>query len=213
MIDLHSHTAFSDGALIPAELIRRAAVRGITALGITDHGDSSNMDFIIPRMVKIAEELNSILDIKMIPGIELTHVPPELIKAGVDKARSLGAKIVLVHGETIVEPVAPGTNQAAIEAGADVLAHPGFITEEEVLLAKKKGVLIEITARHGHSLTNGHVAKLAKKLDAKMVLNTDTHSPDNLIDSATALKVALGAGLSKDDFIKMQENAAGFIGR
>ncbi|WP_429885909.1 PHP domain-containing protein, partial [Geoalkalibacter halelectricus] len=48
MIDLHTHTLFSDGELIPAELIRRAAVAGYTALAITDHVDLSNLDFILP---------------------------------------------------------------------------------------------------------------------------------------------------------------------
>ena len=44
------------------------------------------------------------------------------------RARALGAQIVLVHGETIVEPVPPGTNHQAIEAGVDILAHPGLIS-------------------------------------------------------------------------------------
>ena len=32
-------------------------------------------------------------------------------------SRELGAKIVVVHGETVAEPVEPGNNRAAIEAG------------------------------------------------------------------------------------------------
>ena len=87
-----------------------------------------------------------------------------------------------------MEPVAPGTNAAAIHADVDVLAHPGLITEALVNEAKLKGVLLEITARQGHCLTNGHVAKLAKQSGAKLVINTDTHSPANLINSDTAKK-------------------------
>ena len=78
MIDLHTHTVFSDGELIPAELVRRAEVLGLRAIALTDHGDSSNIDWIVPRMVKVAEELNSVLDIRIFPGIEITHVPPDL---------------------------------------------------------------------------------------------------------------------------------------
>lgn len=37
MIDLHSHTWFSDGQLSPAQLISRAAGLGLTHLAITDH--------------------------------------------------------------------------------------------------------------------------------------------------------------------------------
>jgi len=211
MIDLHSHSIFSDGALIPSELARRAEHRGLTAIGITDHGDFSNIDFIIPRIVGVAETLNRVMRIHVIPGIEITHVPPDQYGEIVSKARELGAKIVIAHGETIAEPVAPGTNYAAIKAGVDVLAHPGLISEECMAAAKDGGVLIEISARKGHCLTNGHVARMAKKIGAEMVVNTDSHAPGDLIDAGVARLVVTGAGLAEDDFIKMQKNAAKFL--
>jgi putative hydrolase len=211
MIDLHTHSIFSDGVLIPSELVRRALCLGLKAIGITDHGDASNIDFIIPRIVAVAEELNRVLKIKVIPGIEITHVPPELITETVKKARSLGAQIVLVHGETIVEPVAKGTNLSAIEAGIDILAHPGLITEKEVLKAKENHVLLEISARKGHSLSNGHVARTAIKYGARMVVNTDSHGPGDLIDINMAKKIVLGAGLTEKDFEDMQANASKLI--
>ena len=121
MIDLHTHTIFSDGVLIPSELARRAEYKGLRVIGITDHGDLSNIDFVIPRLVAVAEELNPILNIKIVPGIEITHVPPALIAKTIAKSRELGAKIVIVHGETIAEPVAKGTNRAAIDARAQAL--------------------------------------------------------------------------------------------
>ena len=76
---------------------------------------------------------------------------------------------MVVHGETIVEPVAPGTNKAAIEANADILAHPGIISTEDLLLAKEKGVTLEITSRKGHSLSNGYVAKEAMKFGVPLM--------------------------------------------
>ena len=211
MIDLHAHSLFSDGALIPAELARRAEHKGLTAIGITDHGDFSNIDFIIPRILGVAEMLNRVMQIHVIPGIEITHVPPDLFAEIVIKSRELGAKIVIAHGETIAEPVAPGTNYAAIKAGVDVLAHPGLISEECMAAAKEQGVMIEITARKGHCLTNGHVAAMAKKIGAKMVVNTDSHAPGDLIDANMARRVVAGAGLGEDDFVEMQKNAAGFL--
>ncbi|MDY6839023.1 MAG: histidinol phosphate phosphatase domain-containing protein [Thermodesulfobacteriota bacterium] len=207
MIDLHTHSIFSDGALIPSELVHRAEVLGVKAIGITDHGDVSNVDFIIPRLVDVCQELNRVNQIKALPGIELTHVPPSQIGPLAKQSRSLGAKIVVVHGETIAEPVAPGTNRAALEADIDILAHPGFISIEDVLMAAKKGVFLEITARKGHSLTNGYVAQLAKAHGAKMVLNSDAHAPSDLVTLQWAKKVALGAGLTETDFEGMQKNA------
>jgi histidinol phosphatase-like PHP family hydrolase len=207
MIDLHTHSLFSDGELLPSELIRRASVIGCQAVAITDHADSSNLDWVIPRVVRVCQDLKAHWQVRAIPGVELTHIPPDLISPLTVRARTLGAQIVLVHGETIVEPVPPGTNQQAIAAGVDILAHPGLIAEEEVVLAREKGVFLEITARKGHSLTNGHVARLAKKVGASLVLNTDTHAPDDLISQDYALKIALGAGLTNEDFERMQENA------
>jgi len=199
MIDLHTHTFFSDGELIPSELVRRAEAYGYNAIAITDHADTSNYDFLISRTIKVCEKLNEKNRIISIPGIEITHVHPEDIYELAEESRKMGAKIIVVHGETIIEPVLAKTNRKALEADIDILAHPGLITEEDVKLAAEKGIYIEITARKGHSITNGHVAALSKKHGAKMVLNTDSHSPSDLITIEYARKVLLGAGLSADD--------------
>jgi putative hydrolase len=211
MIDLHSHTVFSDGVLIPSELARRAEHGGLTAIGITDHGDLSNIDFIVPRIVAVADQLNRVMSVRVIPGIEITHVPPVLIAAMVVRARSLGARLVLVHGETIAEPVAPGTNRAALEAGIDVLAHPGVISEEDVVFARERGIFLEISSRKGHSLTNGHVAGLARRCGAQLVINTDSHEPSDLISTEKAIRIVQGAGLEPEDFERMQANARRFL--
>ena len=207
MIDLHTHSLFSDGELIPAELVRRFEVAGYRALAITDHGDQSNIDLIIPRLVVFCEEINRLEGIRVIPGIELTHIRPEAIPALVSRSRKLGARLVVVHGETIVEPVAPRTNRMAIESSVDILAHPGLITEEEVLLAKEHSVYLELTSRKGHSLTNGHVAKLAHRMGAPMILNSDTHAPGDIWSVARLHEIVVAAGLTEDDYHTMMKNA------
>lgn len=211
MIDLHTHTVFSDGELIPFELARRAAVAGYRALAITDHGDFSNMDLIIPRLSRIAHELGKSLGLAVIPGIELTHIPPAMIAEAAAEARSLGAKLVVCHGETIVEPVAPGTNRAAIEAGVDILSHPGLVTADEAALAARYGVCLEVTTRKGHSLCNGHVAKLALATGAMLVINNDAHAPGDLLSLEMVRKIALGAGLSEDQFEQCRRNSAELV--
>jgi putative hydrolase len=211
MIDLHTHSIFSDGVLIPSELVRRAEVLCIKAIAITDHADASNLDFIIPRIVAVTKALNEIKHIKAVPGIELTHIPPSHIGPLAEQARSLGAKIVVVHGETIAEPVMLGTNRAAVRADIDILAHPGLISDEEVVMAAEKGIFLEISARKGHCLTNGHVAKLAKKHGAKLVLNTDAHEPSDLINDQQAKQIVLGAGLTEADFDRMQKNSESLL--
>jgi histidinol phosphatase-like PHP family hydrolase len=198
MIDLHTHTVFSDGELIPSELVRRAEVKGYRAIGITDHADYTNIEHILSCVSK-AKYLEEVLDISIFPGVELTHVPPQKIGPLATLARRLGAKIVVVHGETPVEPVRPGTNRAALEAYVDILAHPGFITLEEAELAKENNVCLEITSRSGHNITNGHVVRMASLAKARMVVDTDTHAPKDLIDSKRAVEIAMGAGLSQEE--------------
>jgi putative hydrolase len=207
MIDLHTHSLFSDGVLVPSELVRRAVMKGYNVIAITDHADSSNLDFTIPRVAAACKELNRRWKIIALPGIELTHIPPETFAELTQKARSLGAAVVVAHGETLVEPVHPGTNRAAIEAGVDILAHPGLITKEEAELAARKGVHLEISSRKGHSLSNGYVARMAVEAGAKLVIDTDTHEPGDLITSEFAETVLRGAGLVADQIAVVFRNS------
>ena len=196
---------------MPSEIVRRAESFGITALAITDHVDISNIDHVVPRIVKVCVELNRYWKIIAIPGAEITHAPPESIDELSKKARKLGAKIVIVHGETIVEPVKPGTNRAAINADIDILAHPGLITEEEVELAKKRSIFLEISGRKGHSFTNGHVALLSLKIGAKLIFNSDTHHPDDLIHEEKARKILLGCGIAGSDLEDTFKNSKNMV--
>lgn len=207
MIDLHTHSIFSDGDLIPAELAQRACAAGYKVLAITDHVDHSNIDFIIPRIVKVCSKINQAGKIKVFPGVEITHVAPAQIAALADEARKLGAKIVIVHGETVVEPVPEGTNLAALKSSINILAHPGLLTEEETRLAAKRGICLEITTRKGHSFTNGHVAQIARKFKAGLILNNDAHSPADFVGSKRAKSIARGAGLTNDEVSAMFENS------
>jgi histidinol phosphatase-like PHP family hydrolase len=213
MIDLHTHSLFSDGELLPSELIRRFEEMGYSCVAITDHVDSSNLDFVVPRMVQAAKDLNPRQSVRVIPGVEITYAPPTLIESLVIKARELGAEIVLVHGETIVEPVPEGTNKAAILSGVDILAHPGLISREDVELAVEKGVYLEISSRQGHSLTNGHIARLAKDFDARLVLNSDAHFISDLMTRQFAHRVARGSGLGDDALDELLANSRNLVDR
>ena len=196
MIDLHTHTLNSDGELIPTELWRRAQVMGCRFLGITDHVDISNFKEVFVRVKTASDSLNRFAPPYLIPGLEFTHLPPEMIGPLVAQARGLGVPLIVIHGETLAEPVAPGTNRAALEADIDILAHPGLLTREEATLAKDRGIFLELSARKGHSLANGYVAQLAHEVGAPLIVNTDSHAPGDLITREQAERVARGAGLS-----------------
>ncbi len=213
MIDLHTHTLFSDGELLPSELARRARVAGYQALAFTDHADTSNLFHILHNLGRVAAQGAAYHGLDLLLGLELTHVPPVLIPEMVESARMNGAQIVLVHGETVVEPVETGTNLAAIVAGVDVLAHPGLLTPEDAQLAAEKGVFLEITTRKGHSLTNGHVAGMARRFGAKLVINNDAHAPGDLVSREMRRNVALGAGLSDAEYLQAEANSRALVAK
>lgn len=213
MIDLHSHTTYSDGALIPAESARRARHAGYRALAFTDHADAGNLSHILARIPPLARDYALHADIDLVAGVELTHVPPPLIEREVARARELGAQLVLMHGETVVEPVAAGTNLAALLAGVDILAHPGLITDEEAALAAERGVFLEVTSRGGHSLTNGHVVNMARRHGARLVLNNDAHGPGDWISAERRRAVALGAGMTPDEIARAEADQEALVRR
>ncbi|MEM1671070.1 MAG: histidinol phosphate phosphatase domain-containing protein [Archaeoglobaceae archaeon] len=192
MFDLHTHSVFSDGDLIPSEMIRRIASVGNEGFAITDHADFSNISFVLSNLLKL-KDLD--YEIDFLVGVEITHVPPELIGRAVELAWKEGAEIVVVHGETIAEPVAEGTNSSALNEEINILAHPGLISDGDAEKAKENGVFLEISARRGHSLTNGHVARIAEKFSCDLVINTDMHSPTDIINDSMAKKILAGAGV------------------
>ncbi len=62
--DFHSHSTASDGALSPAELVRRAASHGVRHLALTDHDTVSG----IAAARRAAEDL----PLELIPGVEIS---------------------------------------------------------------------------------------------------------------------------------------------
>lgn len=64
LIDLHSHSTFSDGSLSPAALLDEAAARGVTTLALTDHDTTAGLDE--------AQAAADRLGIELVPGVEIT---------------------------------------------------------------------------------------------------------------------------------------------
>jgi putative hydrolase len=197
--DFHTHSTLSDGDLSPVELVRRAKVLGYVGMAITDHAGVGSLERFAYELAADCRLARELWEIDVYPGVELTHIPAQSVDECARKARESGAAIVVVHGETVVEPVEPGTNLAAIGSPyVDVLGHPGLITREEATLAAERGVFLELSARRTHCVANGHVARLAKEVGAKLILDSDQHDLDFLTTERQRY-VALGAGLAEED--------------
>lgn len=196
--DFHTHTILSDGVLLPMELIRRCIVCDYAVLGISDHTSASTMGRVIREVRRDCALAHKHWGFAAFAGVELTHVPAASIGDLAAEARRIGAAHVVVHGQSPVEPVEAGTNLAAVScADVDVLAHPGDLTLAEARLAAENGVFLELTAKDGHSLGNGRVARLALEAGAKLLVNSDGHTPDGLLTEEKARRVARLAGLNE----------------
>ena len=88
--ELHTHSTFSDGELIPAELVRTAKTLGASAIAITDHVDMTNVEHVVKNVIRAVELTDD--SIKVIPGVEITHVPPSKMDKVIADARRFGAE-------------------------------------------------------------------------------------------------------------------------
>jgi histidinol phosphatase-like PHP family hydrolase len=199
MYNLHAHTFLSDGELLPSEVAVRYQAAGYKAIALTDHADYSNIRLVCKAVVEFCRKWPKDSLIKVLSGIELTHLPPQQFKPLSMLARKMGTQIIIAHGETPVEPISPNTNKMALQADIDILAHPGLITDEDTKLAAKKGVFLEITSRPGHSQANRHVVSQAKKFKAKLILNNDSHRPQDIISPAQLDRIGLDCGLTRQE--------------
>jgi len=215
-IDLHTHSLLSDGALLPSEALRYASTLDHEALAITDHVDYSNIESVMRKLLLFEKHHAPLLDVRFIPGVEITHADPRLIPDLAKLARQLGAKLVVCHGETTAEPVIKGTDHVAVsEKGLiDILAHPGNISEEDAALAAKNGVHLELTSKKAHGKTNRHVAEMAKKTGAKLLVNTDAHRPEDYLTQEKAFRLAKSCGLKDEEaLIAVKNNPLELLGR
>jgi len=205
--EFHSHTVLTDGELLGIELIRRAVALGHRAIAVTDHVSLGNIEWIVRQEIADCDLAKS-WGILAIPGVEITHVPPDRLDEAVRAARRAGAQIVVVHGETVSEPVAAGTNRKAVSnPDVDILAHPGLVTAEEADLAKANDVFLEISSRRAHAPANGHVARATEAAKATPIVDSDAHAPGDLITQDEAVLIARAAGLPSRLVVEATERA------
>ena len=201
-IDFHSHTYLTDGANSATDMWFAADLCGHQALAITDHVGLDDPRRILEHLAAEATAFEEGPMVTLI-GVELSMLPARRIAEAARRARAAGAEIVIVHGETLSEPVPRGTNRAALESpDVSVLAHPGLLEPKDAELAKERGVFLELSARKGHALANGHVARVALEAGADLVVDSDAHATLDLLTLGAARNIALGAGLRAEDVLR-----------
>lgn len=124
--DLHCHSTASDGALAPAEVVRRAHQQGVTTLALTDHDTTAGLR----EAAQAAEDCG----IRLIPGIELSAIyanqclhiiglnidaeQPMLIE-GLTKQQSLREQRALKMAEKLQKKGIAGAYEAVTQAAGN----------------------------------------------------------------------------------------------
>lgn len=208
VFDFHTHTTISDGHADALEMARRCQRNGYAAYVCSDHVDEGTVGHRVPEIVEACRRVADELGISAVPAVEVTRVAPERVAKVAAQARSLGALLVVVHGETLGDFPQPGLNLAATRCSdVDILGHPGLISREAAEQARINQIHLEISASGLHGLTNGHVAKVALEVGAALVLDSDAHRPESLLTAERAQQVLEGSGLSLEGVTRVAELA------
>lgn len=218
MIDFHIHIVWggcasrNEEGMLPAEALHYAARYGCRGAALVLRADGSGLRHL-PQLAQTVRRLSLYANVEAFAGVELVHVPPALLPDTVREARERGAQLVLAHGETLAEPVAPGTNLAAVEAGVDILAHPGLVDDQTAAYAAEKGVALELSACPRHALTNAHVAAMAVKHGCALVPGGNVRTSQEFARHPSWDAVCKGAAMTPAMTGKFHNDARNLIKR
>lgn len=219
--DLHTHSLASGHAYSTiTEMAMAAADKGLTYLGIADHG---------PNMPG-APHYYYFGNIKVVPpqiaGVNiLTGVEANIINADgeLDLPMRILARLPWVlagfHSDAGYSGGSlEGNTQAAINAlsnpHVDALVHPGNPSypldyEQVVTVAAELGKAIEINnasltvVRHGSLDNCSLIARWAAKLGAPVLISSDAHFSDDIGKLDAAYALAKECGVSDDQIINL----------
>lgn len=208
MYDFHVHISLNSGTttggLLPAEAMQLGRELGYRGLVLTLRADSADLGINVPALARSVQETALYIGIEAVLGLELVHVPPQLLVDRVHEARCKGFAFLIAHGESLADTVAQGTNLAAIEAGVDLLAHPGLLRPEEVQLAAEKKVALELSSCPRHALSNGFLVKTATAHGATLLHGGNIHNRTDMLPAALLPLTYKGAGLDSEGTHEMQ---------
>jgi len=200
-IDLHLHTAASDGSLSSEELIELAVKKNMKAIAITDHDSVSG----IKEALEYAKNKNIIL----IPGIEISCFEPGLYENPVHIiGLFINPKINIQEKNGIKEAVLAIKNAG----GISILAHPGIYLNktkriiEKFISCKGQGIEVYYPYDRIYNFDRDLVDRISRKLKSV----ADEH---NLLISGgsdfhgKSRKSEIGdAGISEEEFERLRKS-------
>jgi len=217
--DLHVHTVASGHAYSTVEEYAAAAKKKkLKVIAITDHGPAmpggaDPYHFSNQRM--IPDFLNGV---RILRGGEINIVDSKgHLDLSNEYLKTMDFVSIAMHPKCGYEGSGETENTKTLLKAMDnkyvkVLAHPGNpmypIDYRKVIpIAKERGILIELNnssltiSRKGSFDRCFEIAKFVKKVGWKVTLGSDAHISTMVGDLDTVLKMAVDAGLEKEDII------------
>jgi len=218
--DLHAHTNLTDGVNTVEEMAAAAAARGYEYLGISDHSPSLRVanglseEHLRIHVAHIREFNRQTAGIRLLAGTECDILADGTLDYPDPVLKDLDYVIGSVHSNFKMpeKEMMARVLRAMENEHMDILAHPTTrkIGQREPIqlnmerLAKAAadtGTVLEINGYPDRMDLSGPQARLAREHGAKLIVNTDSHTTEQLWFMRLAVGSARRGWLGKDDVV------------
>lgn len=199
-VDLHIHTAASDGSLSPAEAMREAAERGVSLLGVTDHDTTEGL--------AEAEAAACSLGLALVPGVELSgdsaandiHILGYFIKAddaGLQAALHLLRESRDLRNERILERLRSMGARVELDRVREIAGY-GSVGRPHIAAALlEAGHVVSYSEAFGRYLARGRPAFVPRKQLAPAEACDIIHRAGGLAVLAHPMKIGSRADIEQ----------------
>lgn len=214
--DLHAHTNVTDGVNTLEEMAAAARARGYAYLGISDHSPSlrvtgglseENLRIHVAHIRKFSERSP---DLRLLAGTECDILADGTLDYPDDVLKDLDYVIASIHSSFRMseEQMTKRVVRAMENAHMDILAHPtarkigqrepiNLDMERIMDVAADTGTVLEMNAYPDRTDLNSAHARLAKERGVKLVVDTDSHSTEQLLSY-----MRLGVGTARRGWLE-----------
>ena len=222
--DLHCHTTLSDGHNTLAEMAEAARARGYSYLAVTDHsashgfGNDVQPDALRARIEEVRGLDRRIRGLKLLAGSEVNILPDGSLDYEDQLLGELDWVIASVHTSfRMSERKMTDRVLSAIEHPlVDCIGHlsgrmilrrrPYEIDVERVAeAAAHTGTMLEINGNPNRRDLSEHHARLAARIGATIVVNTDAHRVATLENMRYGVATARRAWLTADEIANTRD--------
>ncbi len=221
--DIHSHTEWSDGKATMLEMARGAQAMGYKYLGITDHSPRITVvhgldaERLLAQSKQMAEVQRQVEDVTLLQGIEVDILEDGALDLPDAVLEILDVVIASPHVKLRQEPSAMTERmmRAVSNPHVDVIGHPtgrrpgsreGATYDFEAVFkeAAKNNVLLEIDCDPARMDLSPEMARMARDLGCRFVMDADAHAPAEFAYVPMAMWMARRAGIPEERILNFK---------